>query len=192
MEKTKVICLIGASGSGKSTIAEQLGGNVIQSYTTRLPRYMGEPGHVYIEDIKLLDDEMEIIHYPDIITELQQIQTIYKSDIVAYANLYDEHYFATLDQFVDGLNIYVVNPDGAEQVERYFANLNVEVITVYIQVDEDIRKDRLLNREYDDYMKEVLERLDSDRRAFKTVRCNYTINGNGSIEDVVERVRMLL
>lgn len=193
----KVINLVGASGCGKSTIAKQLDGNVIQSYTTRLPRYMGEPGHIFIENINPIDDLVEIIHYPDIMTQTQRIETIYNSDIVAYAKLYGEHYFATLEQFQElQNNIYVVDPIGAEQVIKYFSDLNIPVITIYIQVDEIIRYERLKNREHKlnptELELEVLNRLEADRRDFNVVACNYVVDGNGSIDEVIERVRKLI
>ena len=48
----KIVCLMGASGSGKTTIAKELEKeeyNVIQSYTTRPPRESGEWGHAFVD-----------------------------------------------------------------------------------------------------------------------------------------------
>ena len=50
--RDKLILLVGASGSGKTTIAkelEQKGFNVIHSYTTREPRKPNEWGHIFID-----------------------------------------------------------------------------------------------------------------------------------------------
>jgi guanylate kinase len=78
----KIICLVGPSGSGKTTVArglEKEGYNIIQSYTTRKPRFEGEWGHTFIEEYKLLPG----IGLP--------------KDMIAYFNSYNSghHYFAT-------------------------------------------------------------------------------------------------
>ena len=47
-----IYCIAGPSGSGKTTIAEELkkryGMKVLESYTTRAPRYEGETGHIFV------------------------------------------------------------------------------------------------------------------------------------------------
>ena len=49
-----IFLIMGASGSGKTTITEQLeqryGLTSIQSYTTRAARYVGEKGHIFVSD----------------------------------------------------------------------------------------------------------------------------------------------
>ena len=49
-----IFLIVGCSGSGKTTITEQLeqkyGLKAIQSYTTRQPRYDGETGHIFVSD----------------------------------------------------------------------------------------------------------------------------------------------
>ena len=49
-----IFLIVGCSGSGKTTITEQLeqkyGLKSIQSYTTRPPRYDGETGHIFISN----------------------------------------------------------------------------------------------------------------------------------------------
>jgi Guanylate kinase len=48
---SKIICISGESGSGKTTIAELLekrGYNYIESYTTRPMRFQDEEGHIFV------------------------------------------------------------------------------------------------------------------------------------------------
>lgn len=169
----RIINIIGASGSGKTSVAKQLDGNIIQSYTTRPERYENEWGHIFVDSVDEVDDE-----------------------IVAYAKLHDYEYFATHFQFKYDDNIYVVNPDGAEQVHAYF--FREEVITIYIAVDEDVRKDRMITRyseagySFDEITDMVESRLIADREEFKSVRCNIVIDGNRPLGDVVEDVSMCL
>lgn len=167
----RIINIIGASGSGKTTIAKQLDGNIIQSYTTRPERYENEWGHIFVDSV---DEE----------------------NIVAYAELHGYEYYATEDQFIEGDNIYIVNPDGAEQVHEYFQDSDVEVITIYIVVDESVREERMITRyitlSYERIKYIVNNRLDADREEFKSVQCNRVIDGNRSITDVVADVRECL
>lgn len=91
----RILLLIGASGSGKSTVArylcEQYGLRQIDSYTTRPPRYRGEPGHIFITD-----------------EEFDQLQ-----DFVGYT-LYNGHRYGATAQQVEENDIYVIDPAGVE------------------------------------------------------------------------------
>ena len=186
----RIVCIVGASGSGKSTIAEQLGGNVIQSYTTRPMRFEGETGHEFISNVEFVGDDI-------IIYDLQgHTRRLPASEIVAYAKLYGEHYFALREQFeASELNIYVVNPAAAEDVHKYF---DAGVKTLYIQVDEAVRKDRMISRysdagySFDEINDEVQTRLAGDRQEFAGLACNWVVDGNGSEFDVIRGVRRWL
>ena len=91
----RILLLIGASGSGKSTVArylcEQYGLRQIDSYTTRPPRYRGESGHIFITD-----------------EEFDQLQ-----DFVGYT-LYNGHRYGATAQQVEENDIYVIDPAGVE------------------------------------------------------------------------------
>ena len=124
--ETKVINLVGASGSGKTSIARELekqGHNVIQSYTTRAARHEGEWGHTFIKG-KLSDNGKDIISGSGIFS---------RSNMIAYFNSYNSgnHYFATDDQVVrTKTNIYIVDPEGAKMVHEFYEQEDVEVITI--------------------------------------------------------------
>lgn len=189
--ETKIICLIGASGSGKSTIAKELqkrGYNAILSYTTREPRFDNEWGHIFIEGLLEGDDIVSAY------------TTFPRKSMIAYFNSYDSdnHYFATNSQVMRGeTNIYIVDSKGAEQVHEYYNHdVTTNVKTIYLQVDEDVRAKRMLDRVSDksyaelhiDSPKEhsdVWARLGPDRKLFETVKCDYVINGNKSKEKVI-------
>lgn len=202
---TRVINLIGASGCGKTSVAKELektGYNIIQSYTTRPPRVEGEWGHTFIGEYRLFKggSSEELI-----INDVANVKLHYRQDMIAYFNSYNSghHYFATDEQVIRGKdNIYIVDNAGAQQVHEYYKDSDVEVITIYLQVDEPIRAERLAQRigdktilKYiDDYksIPEVWSRLLPDRELFDVVECNYTVNANGSLKTVLERVRRCL
>ena len=207
--ETKIICLIGASGSGKDTVAKELekyGLHDIPSYTTRPPRQKDEWGHTFIASYDSIPNVDGLI-----------IRSINKSDnllimskeilfdnMIAYFNSYNSghHYFATDEQVIrNKTNIYRVDPKGAEMVKDYYKDSNVEVITIYLQADERIRSDRLRRRLNErvyqtdrniastkEYREHVVDRITRDRDIFKTVKCDYVVDANGSVEGVVNNI----
>lgn len=202
---TIILNLIGASASGKTSISKELqkyGYNAIQSYTTRPPRYEGEWGHTFIGEYELLSNGMLIasVIYDDMFLKRGILITV--EDMIAYFNSYrtGHHYFATDGQVLRGkVNTYTVDPKGANQVKEFYKdNESVEVINIYIDVDEEIRAKRLIERipdktviEYHDKYKEipeVWERLTSDRKIFKDVDYDIRVDGNGSIEETVNNI----
>lgn len=197
MDKTKVINIVGASGSGKTTVAkelEKMGCNIIQSYTTRPQREDGEWGHTFIEDCFVSYTPNNSIHY---ISEglAANSKTYWAKDMIAYFNSYNSghHYFATDEQVIRNMtNIYIVDSKGAEMVHNFYKGSNIEVITVYLQVDREVRNLRMINRCFDKLInefEEVSERLSKDDKLFQIVKCDYVVNGNQDIDVVVDLVR---
>lgn len=93
--------LVGKSASGKTTVAEYLekekGMKSVQSYSTRLPRYEGETGHIFITDEEF--DKLE--------------------NIIGFTEYHGHRYCSTKEQ-LDEADIYVVDPPGVETLlERY-------------------------------------------------------------------------
>lgn len=165
--KDRIICLVGASGSGKTTIAKELeilGHNIIHSYTTREQREENEWGHTFIKSDKL---------------------ECFLGEMIAYRQLYDNHYFATRKQYQNkGTSVYVVCPDGAQQVKKNVKD--AEIITIFLNCDRYIRFDRMDERE-ENYEK-IKNRLDSDDEIFKTCKCDYAVDANREIEKVLKDV----
>lgn len=171
----RLILLVGASGSGKTAIAkemEKVGYNVIQSYTTRSRRRCEEWGHEFVNEDELMKTPIK--------------------DIIAFQEVYDGvFYWATREQY-EGLgdSIYIVCPDGAEDVRRTLKyNKDVKIITIYLQTDEYHRWERMM---YDRVKEEVDYRLEKDNKKFQVVKCDYTISGNDKIHIVVNNLRKIL
>lgn len=147
----KIFNIVGKSGSGKSYMVDLVKDyfkdiHVIESFTTREPRFEGETGHVFIDS-----PEIEFI-YQDAYYSFNSgdIPYFLKSEyIVASQELYKHLYFVTRDCFNPDLpNLYVVDEEGAKQVVEYFENdKNVEVVNILLDVEDMILKQRLFNRE---------------------------------------------
>lgn len=152
-------CIIGKSGTGKSSIANELEKRYnlksVPSYTTREPRFAGENGHTFIT----LDDYERL-----------------KSDIAAYTYLYENHYFTTIEQ-IDNYDIYVVDYIGYESLKINYKGSKT-IISIYIEIPQLDLMSRMFDR--GDSYKDVLERLRSDNKIFKGVKnkCDYVIKNN--------------
>lgn len=193
-----IINIVGASGSGKTTIARSLGKdgyNIIQSYTTRPRRYDGEWGHEFIENYYpvYVNDSFVGLENP------KDEKYIDIDDMVAYFIGHDYCYFTTREQFLDNkVNIYIVDELGAKQVHDNIQDM--KVLTIFLQCDEDVRLERLRSRfkqQYGDYClcnmlgnyeKEVNQRIEDDRKIRNLVKCDYVINGNQDVDDIVKNL----
>ncbi len=198
----KLVCLVGPSGSGKTTIAKKLeedGYNIIHSYTTRKPRHEGEWGHTFID--KLIEKENRIIGFDN---QNRMILRAYKGDkgeMIAFKKLYNDLYFATKEQYQNkGVSIYTVCPDGVKQVKNNVTD--AEVITIFLMCDEEIRISRLQQRYWKNTnlktaheLNAVLyadERIEKDREIFSTCKCDYVLDANRDICDVVSDIKNII
>lgn len=177
---TRIICLIGPSGSGATTLTRELSEevNVIPTYTTRFPRYEGEVGHIF-----------------------GVVSAIIGTKVFSITK-YGSEYFMFADQIKwNATNMVVTDPRGAEQTKNFYAdNKEVEVTTVFLQVDEPIRAERLqylvtdksvLKYVTNDYktILQIWERIRPDREIYAVVETDKVINNNGNIATGVDRLR---
>lgn len=112
----KVILLTGLSGSGKTTIAEELCKddkyNFIFSYTDRPMRDKNEFGHTFIKS-----------NYMDLILE--------NEDIVAQTKIEEYRYCATKEQFLeDKINVYIVDSFGINDTIKFFPYSDIMIILI--------------------------------------------------------------
>ncbi len=153
-----IFCLIGASGSGKTTIANILerkyGLRQIQSYTTRPKRSEDETGHTFITYSEFLG----------------------LKDICAYDRYNNYEYCATKEQ-IESCDIYVVNPNGVKQLREKY-NGDKRIITIFIKAG---LKDRYLRmRERGDSVDAALSRVKNDAVEFKGYDkyCSYVVTNS--------------
>lgn len=182
----KIICLVGESGAGKSTIAELLekgGYNYIQSYTTRPQRYENEKGHIFVDYVGCF--------YPEIIhleTGDCMVNNL-RHNVIAYTFFDNNHYWATSEQYQGkGTSVYVVDPRGARELKEKVRD--AEIVVIYLKVDSDVRFERMLKRNTD--KPKIYIRLEHDKEAFKIVECNYVVDANRPIENILKDIKSLI
>lgn len=184
--KDVLVLLVGASGSGKTTIAKELekqGYNIIHSYTTREPREENEWGHTFIDKTWIRGEDLsDILFYRNVLAN----EVIRKRDIIAYFNGYGTEYFATKEQYQGkGTSIYVVDPSGASQVQNIVKD--ADVITIYLQCDKQYRVNRMIDDPTRD-SKSTAERIRKDENVFRVIKCDYAVDGNRPVETVLKDV----
>ena len=165
--KDIIILLVGESGSGKTTVAnlleEKYGLKSLSSYTTRPKRTPNETGHIFVTD-----------------EEFDQLK-----DICAYTEFNGYRYCATSEQ-VDNSDVYVIDVAGIDYFKEHYKGGKVPLV-VYITVDTEVRRDRMLYR--GDPPERAEERIQNDLKEFFNVlsRANIMIR-NISIRQTVEEI----
>lgn len=191
----KIICLVGESGSGKSTIAELLGKdgyNYIQSYTTRPERYKGEKGHIFVDCLP----EKDFYIYDCIDNKVEP-----QENVIAYTFYSGNHYWTVKEQYHGkGTSIYVIDPAGIKYLKE--KTTDAEILVIYLKADEEIRQHRMFNRETKyvtnspsrSCMAGLLigQRLINDKEAFKVVPCDYVVDANRGIKEVLKDIEELI
>ena len=180
-----LICMVGKSASGKTTVANILESNgykQVQSYTTRLKRHENEIGHIFISD-----------------EEFNRLQ-----NIIAYTEYNGFRYCATKEQ-IDTADIYVIDVPGVETLlEKY--NSARKIIIIYFDTSVKTRIDRMINRHDSDTS--IVSRLYNDEasdweqdlnKLFWHYKNNegknvelYTIDANNYLENVLIQVCNLI
>ena len=147
MKNNNFILLMGKSGTGKSTIAQELykryGLSSIESYTTREPRYPNESGHIFVTNEQF--DELE--------------------NMVGFTTFCGNRYCATAEQ-VEENDIYIIDPDGVEYfMETYIGNKTP--IVIYLEFPISVCYDRLVLR---DGAEEAERRKENDNEIFTNAK----------------------
>ena len=121
-----IYLIVGQSGSGKTTIVEQLEAKYklssIKSYTTRKPRFKGETGHIFVSD-----------------EEFGKL-----TDKVGYTEFAGNRYCATAEH-VENNDLYVIDPKGIEFFLKAYKGSKVPKV-IYIESDLETRYERMVQR----------------------------------------------
>ena len=176
-----IFLIVGCSGSGKTTITEQLeqkyGLKSIQSYTTRKPRYNGETGHTFVSN-----DEFDKL-----------------TDMVAYTEFAGNRYCAIAEQ-VENNDLYIIDPKGVDFfMKAYKGNKTPKII--FISSNLTTRYERMVGRaetkgkSHQEAIESSLTRIVNDAEEFYDyiqgqAWIDYVCknNGNDKLEDIVDKI----
>ena len=152
-----LMCILGESSSGKDTLVNHLckTSNLTQliSYTTRPQRKNEGATHIFVDE--------------DIYNSMKE-----NNKIAAYTNINNNRYWSTVEQLYDS-DFYVIDPIGVDSLKNL--NLpNLRIVTVYIDVPEDIRKERAMKRG-DDVVTYKSRRF-SERNQFREMKKNMDVD----------------
>ena len=152
-----LLCVMAESSAGKDTLVNKLceitGYSQLISYSTR-PRRVNEGGtHIFV-------------------TEEDYQKMFEAGQVAAYTEINGCKYWCTIDQLYS-TDIYVINPIGVEVLKSL--NLpNLKIISVYINVPEEIRKQRAKSR--GDDMNVYRSRSLSEKQQFRDMKKNMSVD----------------
>ena len=176
-----IFLIVGCSGSGKTTITEQLeqkyGLKSIQSYTTRKPRYDGESGHTFVSD-----EEFDKL-----------------TDMVAYTEFAGNRYCATAEQ-VENNDLYIIDPKGVDFFMKAYKGSKTPKI-IFISSNLTTRYERMVGRaetkgkSHQEAIESSLTRIVNDAGEFYDyiqgqAWVDYVCknNSNDKLEDIVDKI----
>ena len=166
----KIILLCGKSGSGKTTIADQLeqhGLSVLQSYTTRPKRSPDETGHTFVTS-----------------DEFAQLK-----DICAFGKFGGYEYGATREQ-VNQSDVYIIDAPGIAYFPKTYRGIKQPVV-VHVRISPFRRLFRLLKR---DGIKKGMKRWWKDIPHFIGIQsiAQYQVNNNVDSDRPAESIMSIL
>lgn len=149
-----LLCIIGKTASGKDSLVQKLCERTdltqLISHTTRARRENEGDTHIFTNE-----------------ENYQRARN--EGNIGAFTQIGEYKYWATIDQLYES-NCYVIDYDGLKSLRAL--NLpNLRLVTVFINVPDEIREDRALNKRKDDKMK-FRSRSFAEREQFREMLKN--------------------
>lgn len=180
-----LIILVGKSGCGKSTIEKHF--KKMISFTTRSPR----DGEVNGEDYYFYPLEK-------VLAEIPKFKAGSPS-FIKQLSMYGENYYGTSEEEVNRIKnldetvVAVMNLEGAKDMQQIMKDNGVESKIVWVDIDEDIRIDRIKSRmeATGESEEQINNRLNEDYRNEEKKFVDIIIENNGRLEDVLEKIKHL-
>lgn len=168
-----LICIMGRTASGKDTLANKLcertGLRQVISYTTRERRVNEGNTHIFVSE--------------------EEYQTLEDSgQIAAFTQIGPYKYCCTIEQLYNN-DVYVIDPVGVQHL-RELGLPNLRLVTVYVNVADDVRKERAINKRRDDravFMKRDI----AEREQFRTMLRNADFDYSVSNLDIAKAYSVL-
>jgi guanylate kinase len=116
IHRKTIICIVGESGSGKTYIAEHLKDKynvpLIESRTTRAPRYEGEVGHTFVSN--------------------KEFDSYKKEDMLAFTTFGEHRYCCLKKDVTSDIMTYVIDENGLQYLRKHFSDIfNIFAIRVF-------------------------------------------------------------
>lgn len=152
-----LLCVMAESSAGKDTLVNKLceltNYKQLISYSTRPRRVNEGDTHIFV-------------------TEEDYQKMLAEGRVAAYTEINGYKYWSTIDQLYL-MDIYVIDPFGVETLKKL--NLpDLKIITAYINVPEEIRKQRALSR--GDDINVYRSRALSERQQFRDMKKNMSVD----------------
>lgn len=166
MANNCLFLIVGASGSGKTTIAntleERYGYKQIQSYTTRPKRYETECGHTFVTD--------------------EEFNNL--TNLIGFTHYNNFRYCATAEQ-ADNATLYVIDPAGVEFLKKNYSNKPVKVITITSPIHTRINRMEQRGDNFSNIMDRIVNDID-----FRNFLGDFNIDNNDDtkLNDIVEKI----
>ena len=179
MNKKTLVFLVGETGSGKDTVANKLPYKKICSYTTReMRKGIETPGvnHHFVSD--------------EFMDELED-----RTDLVAWTKTGDIRYCATEEQLEDGINVYIIDPDGVRWFNENYEGPALNIIVIGLYLPLAVRRQRCKNRP--DFKTSFKKRVEAEEEDFNKFRLygefDYMIRNDNSektasiVDDIIKK-----
>ena len=152
-----LLCVMAESAAGKDTLVNKLCEKTnyrqLISYSTRPRRVNEGDTHIFVTE----EDYQEMLK---------------ANQVAAYTEINGYKYWSTIDQLYL-MDIYVIDPFGVETLKEL--NLtNLKIVTIYINVPEEIRKERAMTR--GDDINTYRSRSLSERQQFRDMKKNMDVD----------------
>ena len=169
-----VYCVLGRTGSGKSTITQKAANNlnmkVLKSYTTRQRRENETDencDHIFISS-----------------NEVEK----YRNDMIAYTDRVGYCNFATKQQLLDN-DFYIINPTGYYELKLKTKDMDIELVTIMVNVPyNDLRQRARKRGDYDAWQANYIKESEEFSNFEKSNLIDYFVLNDRSIEESVAKM----
>ena len=170
-----VYCVLGRTGSGKSTVtkqaAKQLDMNVLRSYSTRQ----------YLREGETKENSDHTLISPD---EVEK----YRDDMIAYTDRVGYCNFATKQQLLDN-DFYIINPSGYYELKLKTKSMDINLVTIMVTVPfTDLRERAKKRGDFDAWQANYIQESEEFSTFEKSHLIDYFVLNDRSLEESVAKM----
>ena len=174
-----VYCILGRTGSGKSTItkeaAKQLNMSILRSYSTRQ----------YLRQGETKENSDHILIPPD---EVEK----YRDDMIAYTERVGYCSFATKQQLLDN-DFYIINPTGYYELKLKTKDMDVELVTIMVNVPfSELRKRAKKRGDFSTWEANYKKESEEFTTFEKSNLIDYFVLNDGDIEESIKKMENII